>query len=71
VADLIDNGEIQLVINTPLGRASEYDEQAIRERAVSMGVPVVTTLAGAQVTVAGLEAVRGGPLEVTSLQETL
>jgi len=71
VADLIDNGEIQLVINTPLGRASEYDEQAIRERAVAMGVPVVTTLAGAQVMVAGLEAVRGGPLEVTSLQETL
>jgi len=71
VADLIDNGEIQLVINTPLGRASEYDEQAIRERAVSMGVPVVTTLAGAQVMVAGLEAVRGGPLEVTSLQESL
>jgi carbamoyl-phosphate synthase large subunit len=71
VADLIDNGEIQLVINTPLGRASEYDEQAIRERAVAMGVPVVTTLAGAQVTVAGLEAVRGGPLEVTSLQELL
>jgi carbamoyl-phosphate synthase large subunit len=71
VADLIDNGEIQLVINTPLGRASEYDEQAIRERAVAMGVPVVTTLAGAQVMVAGLEAVRGGPLEVTSLQEML
>ena len=71
VADLIDNGEIQLVINTPLGRASEYDEQAIRERAVAMSVPVVTTLAGAQVTVAGLEALRRGPLEVTSLQEAL
>ena len=71
VADLIDNGEIQMVINTPLGRASEYDEQAIRERAVAMSVPVVTTLAGAQVTVAGLEAVRRGPLEVTSLQEAL
>ena len=71
VADLIENGEIQMVINTPLGRASEYDEQAIRERAVAMGVPVVTTLAGAQVTVAGLEAVRRGPLDVTSLQEAL
>ncbi|MEQ1833672.1 MAG: carbamoyl-phosphate synthase large subunit, partial [Candidatus Eisenbacteria bacterium] len=71
VADLIENGEIQMVINTPLGRASEYDEKAIRERAVAMGVPVVTTLAGAQVTVAGLEAVRGGPLDVTSLQECL
>ncbi len=71
VADLIENGEIQLVINTPLGRASEYDEQAIRERAVAMGVPVVTTLAGAQVTVAGLEAMRRGPLDVTCLQEAL
>jgi carbamoyl-phosphate synthase large subunit len=71
VADLIDNGEIQLVINTPLGRASEFDEQAIRERAVAMGVTVVTTLAGAQAMVAGLEAVRRGPLDVTSLQECL
>jgi carbamoyl-phosphate synthase large subunit len=71
VADLIENGDIQMVINTPLGRASEYDEQAIRERAVAMGVPVVTTLAGAQVTVAGLEAMRRGPLDVTSLQEAL
>ncbi|HEY6194702.1 MAG TPA: carbamoyl-phosphate synthase large subunit [Candidatus Eisenbacteria bacterium] len=71
VADLIENGEIQLVINTPLGRASEFDEQAIRERSVAMGVTVVTTLAGAQVMVAGLEAVRRGPLDVTSLQESL
>ena len=71
VADLIENGEIQLVINTPLGRASEYDEQAIRERAVAMGVTVVTTLAGAQVMVAGLEALRRGPLDVTSLQACL
>jgi hypothetical protein len=36
-----------------------------------MGVTVVTTLAGAQVMVAGLEAVRRGPLDVTSLQECL
>jgi carbamoyl-phosphate synthase large subunit len=71
VADLIDNGEIQLVLNTPLGRVSEYDEQAIRERAVAMGVPVVTTLAGAQAMVAGLEAVRRGPLDAVSLQEAL
>jgi carbamoyl-phosphate synthase large subunit len=71
VADLIDNGDIQLVINTPSGHDSDHDEQAIRQRAVAMGVTVVTTLAGAQVMVAGLEAVRRGPLEVTSLQECL
>ncbi len=70
VVDLIENGEIALVINTPLGRASEYDEKAIRERAVSLGVPVVTTVAGAIATVSGLEAVRRGALGVAALQET-
>ena len=69
--DLIENGEIQLVLNTPLGRASEYDERAIRERAVALGVPVITTVAGALAAVSGLEALARGPLDVTTLQETL
>jgi carbamoyl-phosphate synthase large subunit len=69
--DLIENGEIQWVVNTPLGRASKYDEKAIRERAIALGVPVVTTVAGALTAVAGLEALRRGPLDVTALQETL
>ena len=69
VVDLIENGEIQLVLNTPLGRASEYDEKAIRERAVAMGVPVITTVAGALAAVSGMEALRRGPLEVSALQE--
>jgi len=70
VVDLIDNGEIQLVINTPLGRASEYDEKAIRERAVALGVPVITTVAGAVAAVSGMEALRRGALDVAALQET-
>ncbi|HEY6865760.1 MAG TPA: carbamoyl-phosphate synthase large subunit [Candidatus Eisenbacteria bacterium] len=69
--DLIEAGEIQLVINTPLGRASEYDEKAIRERAVALGVPVITTVAGALAAVSGIEALRRGPLDVTALQEAL
>ncbi len=69
--DLIENGEIQLVLNTPLGKASEYDEKAIRERAVAFGVPVITTVAGALAAVSGLEALHGGPLGVTALQEAL
>ena len=69
VVDLIENGEIQLVLNTPLGRVSEYDEKAIRERALSLGVPVITTVAGALAAVSGLEALRRGPLEVAALQE--
>jgi len=67
--DLLEAGEIQLVINTPLGRASEYDEQAIRERAVSLGVPVITTVAGALAAVSGLEALQRGPLQVSALQD--
>ncbi|HET9325874.1 MAG TPA: carbamoyl-phosphate synthase large subunit [Candidatus Eisenbacteria bacterium] len=68
-ADLIEAGEIHLVINTPLGRSSKYDEKAIRESAVTYGVPVITTVAGALAAVSGLEALSRGPLEVTSLQE--
>ena len=67
--DRIEAGEIQLVINTPLGRASEHDEKAIRERAVAVGVPVITTVAGAIAAVSGMEALRRGPLDVTALQE--
>ncbi len=69
VVDLLDQGEIQLVLNTPLGRASEFDEKAIRERAVQLGVPVITTVAGALVAVSGMQALRRGPLEVSALQE--
>jgi carbamoyl-phosphate synthase large subunit len=69
VVDLIEAGAIQLVINTPLGRASGYDEKAIREAAVAYGVPVITTVAGALAAVSGLEALARGPLEVTALQD--
>ena len=69
--DLIEAGEIQLVINTPLGRASNYDEKAIRSSAVSLGVPVITTVAGAMAAVMGMEALKGGRLEVTALQELI
>jgi carbamoyl-phosphate synthase large subunit len=67
--DMIDNGEIQLVVNTPLGRSSEFDERAIRERAVALGVPVITTVAGALAAVSGMEAQARGPLDVAALQE--
>jgi carbamoyl-phosphate synthase large subunit len=71
VVDMIENGEIQLVINTPLGRRSEYDDKAIRGRAIALGVPVITTVAGALAAVSGLEALARGPLDVSTLQETL
>jgi len=70
VVDLMENGEIQMVINTPLGRTSEFDEKAIRSRAVTLGVPVITTIAGAHAATSGLGAIRRGPLEVASLQDS-
>jgi carbamoyl-phosphate synthase large subunit len=69
VVDLIENGELKLVINTPLGRHSEYDERAIRERSIAFGVPVITTVAGALAAVSGMEALKRGPLGVSTLQE--
>jgi len=45
---------VALVINTPLGRASHYDEQAIRRAALQYNVPCVTTMTGAQALVEAL-----------------
>jgi carbamoyl-phosphate synthase large subunit len=54
VADHIKQGEIALVINTPLGRSSHYDEQAIRRAALQYNVPCVTTMTGAHALVDAL-----------------
>jgi carbamoyl-phosphate synthase large subunit len=51
IVDHIKQGEVALVINTPLGRASHYDEQAIRRAALQYNVPCVTTMTGAQALV--------------------
>ena len=69
--DLLEPGEVQLVINVPLGQVSEFDEKTIRERAVAPGVPVITTVAGAIAAVSGMEALARGPLDVSALQEIL
>jgi len=58
IVDHIKSGEISLVINTPLGRASHYDEQAIRRAALQYGVPCVTTMTGAQALVEAIGAYR-------------
>jgi carbamoyl-phosphate synthase large subunit len=70
IADHIRQSEIALVINTPLGRASHYDEQAIRRAALQYSVPCVTTMTGAQALVEAL-ASRGSECghEILPLQE--
>jgi carbamoyl-phosphate synthase large subunit len=70
IVDHIKRGEIALVINTPLGRASHFDEQAIRRAALQYNVPCVTTMTGAQALVEAIAAREsGGDIKVRSLQE--
>ncbi len=70
VVDYIKSGGIDLIINTPLGRTSHFDEQAIRRAALQYNVVCVTTMTGAQAAVEAIAASRAGNAgDVLSLQE--
>jgi len=70
IADLIRQGEIALIINTPLGRVSHYDEQAIRKAALQFNVPCVTTITGAEALVEAIGTKKSeDSVTVRSLQE--
>jgi len=68
VADWILNGEIDLIVNTPLGRESHFDEVAIRRTATARGIPCITTLSGGAAAVEGIRALQHAALEVSPLQ---
>ena len=70
VVDLIKSNEIDLIVNTPLGRASYYDERAIRRAAMQYGVVTFTTLTGANAATSAIAALRQTDgFSVISLQE--
>lgn len=69
VADLIKNGKIQLVINTPLGLIPRRDENGIRSEAVLHGVPVITTLGSAFAALDGIRSLKDRKFSVKSLQD--
>jgi len=69
ITDGIKNGEIQLVINTPSGKLSQYDDSYIRKAAIKYKVPYITTLAAASAAAKGIAAYREGHSVVKSLQE--
>jgi len=70
IADLIKQGEIALIINTPLGKTSFYDEKAIRKAALQFNVPCVTTMTGAEALVEAIGAkISEKSVTVRSLQE--
>jgi carbamoyl-phosphate synthase large subunit len=69
IIDRIKNGSINLMINTPKGKATKEDETKIRSTAIIYGVPIITTIAGAQATVNGIEALKKKKVDVKSIQE--
>ena len=68
VLDAIREGQIQLIIHTPLGSQAHDDGRALRGAAHQYHVPITTTLSAAQATVQGIRALRQKPLKVRSLQ---
>ncbi len=69
VIDLIREGRIDLIINTPRGEEPREDQRRIRAEAVLYDVPCITTMAGAIVAVMGIEALQHGEIDVKALQD--
>mgnify|MGYP001294028074 CR=1 FL=1 len=69
VVDGIKNGEIQLVINTPLGERSRFDEEAIGRTCIQKGIMAITTLSAAEAVVRGIRTQMRKRLLVRSLQD--
>ncbi len=69
VVDMIKNGEIHLIINTPSGRKPKNDEVLIRAGAVQYKIPYTTTISGAQAVVNAIETMKKGDLRVKPLQD--
>jgi carbamoyl-phosphate synthase large subunit len=65
----IRRGAVQMVINTPLGKQSRFDESAIRRESRALDIPCITTLSGGRAAVDGIRAMKKGLEGVTSLQE--
>jgi carbamoyl-phosphate synthase large subunit len=69
VVDLIKGDRIQLIVNTPRGQDTFFDEKAIRRAAVLARIPTITTLAAARAAAEGIAALQEGTLSVYALQE--
>ena len=69
ISDYVKSGKVDLLINTPLGKESFFDERAIRRAAIHYRIPCITTIPGAIAAVAGIRALQRETLDVRSLQE--
>jgi len=68
IDDAITNGEVHLLVNTPAGKSSEFDDSYIRKAAIKHRVPYITTTSAALAAAQGIRAHRESPGSVRSLQ---
>ena len=69
ILDRMQDGEIQLVINTPSGRGRQFDEAKIRERTIQLNIPCITTIAAARAAVEGIRELKEKDFRVRPLQD--
>ena len=69
--DLLVNGEVQLLVNTPLGKRSQKDDYSLRQVAITQRVPYTTTLSAASAATDAIQSLREQPKTVRSVQEWL
>ena len=70
VLDLITNGKIDLIVNSPVGKDSVHDDSYLRKAAIKGRIPYMTTIAGARATAKGILYVqKNGNADVKSLQQ--
>src|SRR5712691_1272211 len=69
IVDLVKTGKVDMIINTPLGRESFYDEKSIRRAAIRYNVPCITTLSAANAAARGIRALQEHAVEVAALQD--
>ncbi|OLC87902.1 MAG: carbamoyl phosphate synthase large subunit [Acidobacteria bacterium 13_1_40CM_4_61_5] len=69
IVDLVKTGKIDLIVNTPLGRESFYDEKSIRRAAIRYHIPCITTLSAAHAAARGIHALLEQGSEVAALQD--
>lgn len=70
ILDLITNGKIQMIINSPVGKDSVHDDSYLRKAAIKAKIPYMTTIAAAKATASGIKSLKlPGHGEVRSIQE--
>ena len=71
IVEMLNAGDISLVINTPVGRGTRADGWAIRTASVQRSIPIITTTAGFSAAVEGIKALQANELSVAPIQEWL